>query len=304
MTESVSGFLLINKEKGMTSHDVVNKVRRILNIKKVGHAGTLDPNAQGVLLVAVGKATKYIQYLNIPDKWYEAQILFGKCTDTDDITGKVIKENESHVTVDGLKSVLPKFTGTIQQIPPAYSAIQIGGRHLYDYARNGQDVEIPSRMVTVFELTCTDHTHLPDEAYLKIHCSKGTYIRSLCRDLGKALNTVACMGDLIRVREGIYGIENAVTLSELSFSVEKSNLHQVMIPIETALQHYNAVQTTERGLRFVANGGELFLWNSETSFENFLNGQILRIMHNDRFIGLGSYTDMGDHPCVKPLKML
>ena len=306
MNEMPCGFINIHKPKGMTSHDVVNRVRRLLNIKKVGHAGTLDPNATGVLLVGVGRATKYIQYLEILDKVYEAELILGMATDTDDVTGNVLERGISAVNRTDLENVLALFKGTIDQIPPAYSAIKINGRKCYDYARKGIELEIPSRKITIHELSCIDDTKLPDAATLRVHCSKGTYIRSLCRDIGGALSMPACMGDLIRTRIGPYKLESALTLEALEKICADGVVNKCLISPNEALSHFKAVQVSERGMHFVPNGGILYPWNSETSFDDFEEGELLRFMGSSGFIGLGQYTasDQTGYPAVVPVKLL
>ncbi len=218
MTEvkPVSGFLNILKPPGMSSHDVVGYVRRVLHTKKVGHAGTLDPAAAGVLPVAVGTATRLIEYLEITDKTYRAEIKLGIATDSGDDTGKILtcQSDWSDFDMSTLEKVLQKFTGKIQQTPPTHSAIKINGQKACDLLRAGKEVDVPSREVTIYRLDLLAHSH--DMLLIDCDCSKGTYIRSLCQDIGEALGVSATMAFLLRRRVGDFTAEAALTLEELA----------------------------------------------------------------------------------------
>lgn len=299
------GFLLIKKEKGMTSHDVVFKIRKIMNTKKTGHAGTLDPNAEGLLIAAVGKATRFIEYLEVMDKSYCAEIIFGQRTDTDDITGDIMEQCQSEITAEQLNKVIPDFTGQIKQVPPIYCALKIQGKKAYDLARQGRDVTLSERPVVIHDLMVSDFSELPEKAILEINCSKGTYIRSLCRDIGEALGTPACMGELLRTRIGSFHLNNAVTLSELIDLVEEDAVP--FIPIEKALSHFRSVQLTERGEKMVCNGCLCYPWSSQTDFNHFIPGEILRFTGASGFIGVGVFESSlkEDEPdYIRPKKIL
>ena len=205
----MTGVLLINKPEGITSHTVVSRVRKILNTRKVGHAGTLDPIATGVLVVLVGRATKLSDILLSETKHYEAKFRLGIVTDTYDITGSVISECECRVDSERLKSVISSFEGEIDQVPPIYSAIKKDGRKLYEYARQGEYVEIKPRRVTINSIT------LKNDNTLDIVCSKGTYIRSLIHDIGQKTGFGACMTELKRIASGSFTLDNCCTLEEL-----------------------------------------------------------------------------------------
>ena len=224
------GILNILKPTGMTSHDVVSAVRKILNIKKVGHAGTLDPNAAGVLLVCVGKATKFSEYLMGGDKEYICEIKLGKSTDTQDSYGMVINESDKDVTIDELNETLKNFTGRHLQIPPAYSAVKLKGRKLYEYARENISVEKPGRMINIENIKLLKFKG--NSALLKVRCSKGTYIRTLCNDIGKSLGTYGHMGILIRTESKGLLIKNSVTLDRLKFLNDYNRLNECLIPVE------------------------------------------------------------------------
>ncbi|HPB79028.1 MAG TPA: tRNA pseudouridine(55) synthase TruB [Sedimentibacter sp.] len=226
------GILNILKPTGMTSHDVVSNVRKILNIKKVGHAGTLDPNVAGVLVICVGKATKFSEYLMSGDKEYVCELILGQSTDTQDSYGMVIdKSDKVSVTREELNEVLKKFTGEQIQIPPAYSAVKLHGKKLYEYARQNIQVEKQGRPINIksIELLKFDG----NKALLKVRCSKGTYIRTLCNDIGKSLGTFGHMGILIRTESKGLHINNSVTLEKLKYLNDSNKLDECLIPVES-----------------------------------------------------------------------
>ena len=209
-----SGFLNVYKPSGMTAHDVVGRVRRITGIRQVGHAGTLDPMATGVLPIAIGKSCRLLRFLQ-DDKVYRAGILFGQSTDTDDIEGKVVFTSELMPSLGQIEEALPSFIGRISQRPPAYSAIHVDGERLYKLARKGElPAEIPLRQVTVYSIEQLGFTNSVLE--LRIHCSTGTYIRSIARDLGEKLGTVACLCSLERERAGGFAVEASAELEKLA----------------------------------------------------------------------------------------
>jgi tRNA pseudouridine55 synthase len=226
------GILNILKPTGMTSHDVVSNVRKILNIKKVGHAGTLDPNVAGVLVICVSKATKLSEYLMSGDKEYVCELILGQSTDTQDSYGMVIdKSDKVSVTREELNEVLKKFTGELIQIPPAYSAVKLHGKKLYEYARQNIQVEKQGRPINIksIELLKFDG----NKALLKVRCSKGTYIRTLCNDIGKSLGTFGHMGILIRTESKGLHINNSVTLEKLKYLNDSNKLDECLIPVES-----------------------------------------------------------------------
>lgn len=211
---AMNGFLNVLKPPAMSSHDVISCLRRIYRIKRIGHAGTLDPAAAGVLPVAVGSATRLVEYMSSCDKFYRAQVLLGKNTDTGDYTGEVVvKQNFTMPTKEQIESALQKFCGTIEQIPPVYSAIKINGAKACDLARKNIDVQLAARKVEIYSLQLVDL--LPDGFLIDVHCSKGTYIRSLCSDIGKALQIPATMGLLVRTAVGAFKLTEASTLEEI-----------------------------------------------------------------------------------------
>lgn len=225
----MNGILNILKPTGMTSHDVVGAVRKIFGIRKVGHTGTLDPNAAGVLPICIGKATKLSQYLTEKDKRYRCEMIFGKTTDTLDSYGEITQEDTvlEALLQEDFEQVARQFVGTIDQVPPAYSAIKVGGIKLYEKARKGKEIgTIPSRSVTIYEIRTLRYDY--PRVMMDIRCSKGTYIRSLVRDLAQGLNRKAYMSLLIRTQAGQFRIEDAWTLEELK---EKS-LEDLLVPLQ------------------------------------------------------------------------
>ena len=212
-------IIVVNKTAGMTSHDVVNKIRRIFNTKRVGHTGTLDPDATGVLVVCINEATKLVQFLEADSKWYIAEILVGRSTDTFDKTGNTIKEvpvlKLSNEEVD---ECLSTFKGKISQVPPMYSAIKVNGKKLYEYARNNQIVELEPRNVEIFEINRITDVVRDGEFYkfqIKVHVSKGTYIRSLCVDVCEKLGYPGLMNSLVRTKTGVWNLEESSTIEDI-----------------------------------------------------------------------------------------
>ena len=210
-----NGIVIIDKPQGWTSMDVCAKLRGILHEKRVGHAGTLDPMATGVLPVFVGQATKAVSFAEGGQKVYEAVLQLGLVTDTQDTTGETLEERAVTVTEDEVRAALEHFTGELLQLPPMYSALKVNGQKLYDLARQGKTVERKPRAITVYELELLEQS-APDEFALRVVCSKGTYIRTLCQDLGQALGCGGCMAALRRTRSGSFSVENARRIGELT----------------------------------------------------------------------------------------
>jgi len=299
-----NGYLNVYKEKGMTSHDVVFKARKILKTKKIGHTGTLDPDAEGVLVLCIGKATKMVEYIVEHEKTYEAQVILGIETDTGDISGKLINDSGSRVTVDAFKKILNQFTGNIMQKPPIYSAIRINGKKLYHYARNGETVEIPARPVSISKLSLLEFSEEKQEAKLMISCSKGTYIRSLCRDIGVALESYGCMGSLLRHKVGDFTIDTAYKLSEIAEKEAANQLSDYIYSMEYSLDRYRCVTANEQGKKFLLNGNKLYQWNAVESFAVYKPAEILRMYVDNNLVGMGSFNPSDEDAYVKPVKLL
>lgn len=219
----INGIINVYKEKGYTSHDVVAKLRGILRQKKIGHTGTLDPEAEGVLPVCLGRATRVCDMLTEKDKVYEATLLLGKTTDTQDMTGTVLEEKEVTCPPEQVLEVIAGFTGTQRQIPPMYSALKVNGRKLCDLARAGIEVERKPREITVFSIQVLKE-ELP-RVRLRVHCSKGTYIRTLCHDIGQKLGCGGCMEALLRTRVADFKVQDAVRLAEVEAQVQAVRAH-------------------------------------------------------------------------------
>ncbi len=275
----VSGFLNINKPLHMTSHDVVARIRRGLKIKKVGHAGTLDPLASGVLIVCVGSATRLSDYVMHAAKHYRARIRLGVTTDTYDAEGTVLSElDASHVQQEHVQALLSWFTGDIEQIPPMYSAIKQGGRKLYDLARAGEIVEREARLVRIESLTISDWS--PPEFTLDVVCSAGTYIRSLAFDLGESLGVGAHLSGLTRVASGTFHLNNAV---ELETVLASENWQQHLIAPEAALSEWPRVQLSIDDAEHIVHGRsiEAKLSSSELAFGYAPDGHLVAILRFD-----------------------
>ncbi len=229
---TIEGVLNVDKPGGMTSHDVVNRIRRLTGIRRVGHAGTLDPLATGALLLCIGRATRLVEYLVGQDKVYEAVVRLGQATDTYDADGVVVAERPfTHITLSQLQQALESFRGPIQQRPPMYSAIKRSGQPLYKLARQGIKLDVPPRAVTIYELEALDWT--PPEINLRVVCSSGTYIRSLAHDLGQALGCGGHIAALRRTHIGNFGLDTAVPLADLN----ETNWKNALLPSDTAVAH-------------------------------------------------------------------
>ena len=237
----MNGIVIIDKPAGWTSQDVVSKLRGVLHTKRIGHGGTLDPMATGVLPVFVGRATRGVEFFEHAEKTYETVLRLGITTDTEDISGTVLTEQDAFVTGEQLEQVLETFRGEIMQIPPMYSAIKIGGQKLVDLARKGREVERQPRPVTIHELTLLSME--ADGIHLRVRCSKGTYIRTLCKDIGDALGCGGCMASLRRVTAGEYTIAEAVPLAEL---VAAEDPESYLRNVDTMFVSFPAVTLTEK----------------------------------------------------------
>lgn len=281
----MQGFLNLNKPSGLTSHDCVARVRRLLRTKKVGHGGTLDPAAEGVLPIAVGRATRLLPYL-ASGKAYQAVIRFGVTTTTDDLEGEVLtQQSAAHLQWAQIQAALPQFLGVIEQVPPSYSAIQVGGRRLYNLARQGEAVEAPIRQVQVdkIEKLAWQAGELP-ELTVAIACGPGTYIRSIARDLGAVLGTGATLAKLLRTHSNGFDLANSLTLDTLKTQVEADTVE--LMPPEQALRH----------LPILNLPGELALrWRQGQKLEappNLTADGIYRVVDEaNQFLGIAQIQD-------------
>lgn len=253
----MNGIIIVKKEKGFTSHDVVAKLRGILHYKKMGHTGTLDPDAEGVLPVCVGKATGVCSLLTDQDKTYEAVIRFGVITDTLDMSGTVLEERPVQVSKEQLVETLASFVGESEQIPPMYSAVKINGKKLYELARKGETVERKPRRIRIDELTLLSENLAGAECAIRIRCSKGTYIRSLCQDIGEKLGCGAAMKSLVRTCVGRFDIGQAKTLSEIEQMSRMGELDSLFLKTDVVFDSYARCVVKENGMRLLVNGNPL-----------------------------------------------
>lgn len=275
----MNGIVLINKEKNYTSHDVVSIVKKITK-SKVGHTGTLDPNATGVLPLLLGNATKISKYLINHDKEYEVVLELGKKTLTADVEGEVIEEKEVSQIIwksEYIENILTEFIGEQEQIPPIYSAIKINGKKLYDYAREGKTVTIAPRRIKIYKIELMGFNKEAKQIQFKVNCSKGTYIRSLCEDIAKKLGTVGYMKELNRTQVGGFYIKNSVTIAELEEKIKKNDLSNI-ISIEEIFENLNKIDLEQKFLNKYLNGVGIE--------QNYEDG-VYKIYLNNEFIGLG-----------------
>lgn len=276
----MNGIVIVNKPKGKTSHDVVGMMRKRFCTRRVGHTGTLDPLATGVLPILIGTATKAADMLIKGDKKYRATMLLGKCTDTLDISGTVICENEVNVTESDVRDAVNSFTGEIVQIPPMYSAIKQNGKKLYELARSGIQVEREGRKVHIYSIEIIDMS-LP-EIVIDVHCSKGTYIRTLCDDIGRKLGCGAVMTDLVRTQTAGFTLDKAYTIDELD---NLSDPGQAIMPTDALFSHLPEIILNEKQEKSIVNGVRM-TWRDGTE------GQSYKLYSNDgRFLCICKIED-------------
>lgn len=250
----MNGVIVLNKPKGKTSHDMIYLCRRLLHIRRIGHTGTLDPNATGVLPICVGNATKAAQYIMDSKKRYTAQLILGSRTDTLDSTGVVTHRKNTTVTYDMLCAACKHFVGDIEQIPPMYSAVKIDGKKLYEYAREGVEVERKPRPVTVYSIDIKQYNERKAIAEIDIECSKGTYIRTLCDDIGERLGCYAHMGELVRTYSGGFDISESYTPEILERICESGTIKSALIKTDEIFSEYEAVKLDKTETFRVKNG--------------------------------------------------
>lgn len=270
----MDGIIIINKPKNCTSQDIVRKAKKILN-EKVGHTGTLDPNATGVLPLLIGKGTQISKYIINHDKVYEAVLQLGTKTDTADVEGKIIEEKtvtERALEKENIEKVLKELTGEQEQIPPMYSAIKINGKKLYEYARKGETIEVKPRTINIYKLELINIDKEKKQIEFRIHCSKGTYIRTVCENVAEKLETVGYMKELKRTQVGEFKIEDSISIEELEEKKE-------CITIEKYFKNYKNINLDSKRLQLFLNGVKL-TWQVEDG--------IYKIYNNGNFIGIGT----------------
>lgn len=293
----MNGIINFFKPRGMTSHDAVSFFRRLLGIKKIGHTGTLDPNATGVLPICIGKATRVSEYFNEMDKEYVGELTLGMMTDTQDIDGKVLKISHKNVPEEEIINSFNKFKGEITQIPPMYSAVRHKGRKLYELAREGKVVERKPRYSNIKQLKILNNNR-NKEIIFYTKCSKGTYIRTLCNDIGKDLETYGFMSFLIRVGVGDFKIENSYSKDFLS-SLSKEEFRGLLKPMDLALSHLDKIIIEEEFYSKLINGVKIAMPKY-----NCMENNRYRIYCLDEFIGVGRIISKNENPYLKMDKML
>ena len=289
------GLILIDKPEGLTSFSAVSRIKRLAREKRVGHTGTLDPMATGVLPILLGRATALSSLLLEGDKRYIAEIKLGITTDTDDITGEILQENSVNITTEQLKTAVENFVGVIDQTPPAYSAIKKDGVRLYKLAREGKNTEIPSRKVEIFEANILENLNEENIFKVEFFVSKGTYIRSLARDLGESLGYGATLYSLRRTKTSEFEIEDCVPLENLT----EENIGNHILSEETVVSHLREIFVTEKQAIRFCNGGQLSFDRLRIPTDDFGENELFRIKHNNIFLGVGVADLENRHIAIK-----
>lgn len=289
-----NGFVNVLKAPGITSHDIVSHLRKVYGIKKIGHAGTLDPAAAGVLPIAIGKATRMLEYMDNVDKTYKAEVTFGLRTDTGDDTGKILEEVEYTLpSSEQIKSVLNSFLGEIEQQPPVYSAIRINGEKAYKLARKNVEVEMPKRKITIHRISFQEMT---DKGFIfEVNCSKGTYIRTLCEDIGKKLGIPTVMSFLIRTQVGLFTVENAWSTEEIGLLP-----HKVLLNVDFPIKHLAKYTLSAKEASDFKQGRRIEL-QSEIAFSDNQD-KFVRLYTDKEFAGIGRY--LAKEKAIAPHKVL
>lgn len=280
-----NGMINVYKEKGYTSHDVVAKLRGIVGQKKIGHTGTLDPDAEGVLPVCLGRATKLCDMLTDKNKIYETVLLLGRTTDTQDVSGKTLREeNTENLTEEQVKKCIHEYIGEYEQLPPMFSALKVNGKKLYELAREGKEVERARRKVIIYDIVIQD-IQLP-RVWMRVHCSKGTYIRTLCHDIGADLGTGGCMESLLRTQVGSFALKDSLKLSAIEEKAKQDRLEEILLPVDAVFADLPAVKVSQKYERLIYNGNAFHL-KCITEMQDFLDDETVRVYdEKDHFIGI------------------
>nr|WP_309099382.1 tRNA pseudouridine(55) synthase TruB [Fredinandcohnia onubensis] len=301
----MDGILLLNKPKGMTSHDCVFKVRKLVKMKKVGHTGTLDPDVSGVLPICLGRATKIVEYVTAANKTYEGEVKIGFSTTTEDASGEMVEEKrvDRDITKDEVLNVLHSLTGEIIQTPPMYSAVKVNGKRLYEYARQGMVIERPSRKITIHKLELlsdivqTNHTV---SFRFRVTCSKGTYVRTLAVQIGEKLGYPSHMSDLIRTSSGEFKLQQCMTLEELEIMMKNDRIQEHLLSIEDALSHLPKLLINDKVAEKVKNGSVLPV---PQELNQIQVGEPIATLHNGGILAI--YQRHPEKPnFIKPIKVL
>jgi tRNA pseudouridine55 synthase len=252
LNNAISGVLVVDKPVGLTSHDVVQIIRKGTNIRRAGHTGTLDPRASGVLVILIGPAVRLSEYVSASDKRYQAVVQLGSTTDTYDADGRVLTTSPVNITEEQFETALKKFIGTIEQVPPPYSAVKIKGRRAYEMAREGEEVDLAPRMIQVYNLELLEWA--PPEAVIDVYCSSGTYVRSLAHDLGESLGCGAHLVGLRRTKSGRFTLRDAVPLRKLREHFDNGTWYQLLIPAAEALSDWPSIELTHEQVEAIRHG--------------------------------------------------
>lgn len=295
----MDGIINVFKPKGMTSHDVIRDIRRIFKMKKVGHTGTLDPNAAGVLPVCIGKGTRISEYMLDLPKEYIGELTLGYATDTQDAEGKVLKYSDKKVNKDDIYEAFRRFEGEIEQTPPMYSALKHNGKRLYELAREGKVVERKPRKAIIYELNIMKI--IDNKIIFYVKCSRGTYIRTLCDDIGRLLGTYGYMSYLIRVGVGNFKIEESISLDYLK-DLDSRDLEEVVYSIDKGLEHFQKINLDNIYFSRLVNGAKVTLDCSDV--DNYSINTPVRVYTDNKFIGIGSITETGSNINIKMDKVL
>lgn len=294
-----NGIINIHKEAGFTSHDVVAKMRGILRQKKIGHTGTLDPQATGVLPVCLGSGTKLCDMLTDKDKEYVAELLLGVVTDTQDTTGEILEKKPVEVDADAVREAVMSFVGPYDQVPPMYSALKVDGKKLYELARAGKEVERKARPVTIYEIEIIE-INLPI-VKMRVACSKGTYIRTLCADIGEKLGCGGTMQSLLRTKVERFALEDAITLSELEKLRDEERIEEVVVPVDKVFAECPALHIRSDLAKLLENGNAIYPNQTEEK-KYYAPGKQVRFYRNDEsFAGIYAYDEKEKR--YKPVKM-
>lgn len=306
---NMNGIINVYKEKGFTSFDVCAKLRRILKTKKIGHTGTLDPDAEGVLPICIGNATKLCDLLTDKDKVYETVLLLGVKTDTEDMTGTILSTKEVKASIEEVRPVIQEFIGPYEQIPPMYSAIKVNGQRLYDLARKGTVIERQARQVTIHEIEILDfimdseNPSAVKEIRMRVSCSKGTYIRTLCKDIGERLGVGGCMKSLLRTKVSVFELANSLKIDEVEQIMLNQEIDSILMPVDACFTHLPKAVMNEPFDKFLYNGNKLkaeqFIIKRENELEE--TDEIRVYDSKNTFTGIYKYNIAED--CYKPVKM-
>ena len=281
----MDGVIVLNKPVGRTSHYYVNFVRKLFNIKKVGHTGTLDPDASGVLPICIGRATKAADMLTASDKAYRAQLVFGMTTDTQDASGEVLTEQPACVKYSDFEKIIEKFIGEIEQIPPMFSAIKKDGKKLYELAREGISIEREKRKVRIDKIELLEFDQKRGTAKIDVECSKGTYIRTLCEDIGMDLGCGAYMNSLVRTKSGMFKIEDSYTTAQIEDAVKNGELEKMITPVSELFAGYPKVYLNDKKSELVKNGVRI-------KYSGLDEGQCYRLFDQaGKFLSVSRFTD-------------